>query len=117
MNGYKESKFDKMVKRARLSNVKQRKSTQENIISLPYVKGLSEKLSRILKKRDIKVAFPPPNTIRRIVDATKYLVDLIMHKGVYSIPFSYDKVYIRKTGRSMKIRFKEHNADLRLNRI
>ena len=59
LNGYKDSLFDKMVRRACLSNIKQRKNTQEEkIISLPYIKGLSEKLSRILRKGDIKVAFP-----------------------------------------------------------
>ena len=40
-----------------------------------------------------------------------------MHKGVYSIPCSCDKFYIDETGRSMKVRFKEHSADLTLNRI
>jgi hypothetical protein len=39
-----------------------------------------------------------------------------MHKGVYSIPCSCGKVYIGETGRSMKIRLKEHNVDIKWNR-
>ena len=51
------------------------------------------------------------------MDSTKDPIDPIIHKGVYLITCSCDKVYIGETGRSMKVRFKEHSADLRLNRI
>ena len=57
------------------------------------------------------------NTIRNIVDFVKDPIDPKMHKGVYSIVSLCSKVYIYETGRSMKIRFKEHSADLRLQRF
>ena len=56
------------------------------------------------------------NTIRRILDSAKDPIDPKIHKGVYLIPCSCGKVYIGETRRSMKIRFKEHSADLRLQR-
>ena len=56
------------------------------------------------------------NTIRNIVDSSKDPIDPKMHKGVYSFSCSCSKVYIGETGRSIKIRFKEHIADLRLQR-
>jgi hypothetical protein len=79
--------------------------------SLPYIKWVSEKLARILNEGDIGVSFSPPYTIKDMVESLPN-----MHKGVYSIPFSYGKVYIHETGRSMKIRLKEHNVDIKWNR-
>jgi predicted GIY-YIG superfamily endonuclease len=83
--------------------------------SLPYIKGVSEKLARILKKGDIGVVFSAPNTIKGMVDFAKDLINSNMHKGVYFIPCSYSKVYIGETNGSMNIRLKEHSANIKWN--
>jgi hypothetical protein len=69
-----------------------------------------------LKKGNIGVAFSPPNTIKGMVDSAKDPIEPNMHKGVYSIPCSCNKVYIGETGKSMNIRLKKHNTDLKWNR-
>ena len=56
------------------------------------------------------------NTIRNIVDSAKDPIAPKMYKGVHSIPCSCGKVYIDEMRRSMQVRFKEHSADLRLQR-
>lgn len=76
-----------------------------------------EKLSKILKMGGIHVASTPINTIRHMIDATKDQIDPSLHKGGYDIPWSYHKVCIGEKGRSMKVRFKEHNVDLSLNTV
>ena len=92
--------------KAKRTNVRRRTKTQCTKISLPYIKGTSEKLTRILKKGDINVAFSPINIIKSIIDTTKDHINPKIYIGVYSIPCSYGKVY--KTRRSIKIRLKQH---------
>ena len=43
--------------------------------------------------------------------------DHLQQKGVYKIKCSCGDCYIGETGRTFKIRFKEHGADIRLGRI
>jgi len=88
-----------------------------NRFYLPYIKGLSEKIARILRKGDINVPFSPINTTRTMLYSAKDQMDPGLHKGVYAIPCSYGKVYIGETGRSTKVKFKEHGAYLKLNRF
>ena len=40
-------------------------------ISLPYNKGTTDQIVKILRKQDIYVAFTPPNTIGKMVDSAK----------------------------------------------
>ena len=100
------------------SYVGQQSTRQEmNRFYLPYIKGLSQNIARILRKGKIHVAFSPINTIRTMLESIKDQIDPILHKGVYAIPFSCGKVYIGEIGRSMTVRFKEHVFDLKLNRV
>ena len=85
-------------------------------ISLPYIKGTTDRISRILNKHNIKIAFTPPNTILNMVDSAKDPIDPRLHKGVYIIPCSCGKEYIGETGRSLNVRLKEHVVDLSHNR-
>ena len=55
----------------------------KNRIPLPYIKGISEKLARILKRGDIEVAFSPINTIKEMLDSAKDPVDPLMYNGFY----------------------------------
>ena len=80
-------------------------------------KEFKKRYQNLEKRRHQRGHPPEKNTIRRIVDSTKDPIDPIMHKGVYSIPCSCGKVYIGETGRSMKVSFKEHSADIKLNII
>ena len=85
-------------------------------ISLPYIKGTTDKISKILNKHNIKIAFTPPNTIRNMVDSAKDPINPRLQKEIYIIPRSCGKEYIGETGRYLNIRLKEHTADISRNR-
>ena len=119
-NGYSGKQFRKVV----ASVIKPRgcktkdndKDTNISKVSLPYIKGTTDKLAKTLKRHKIQVVFKPPNTIRNLVDSLKDPVEPKAYKGVYCIPCSCNQLYIGETGRSMETRLKEHSADLRHNR-
>jgi hypothetical protein len=117
-NGYSVNQVEKSMIKAKGSYVGQQSTRQEiKRFSLLYIKGLSEKIAKILRKGDIHLDFSPINTIKTMLDSAKDQIDPNLHKGVYVIPCSCVKVYIGETRRSMKVRFKEHGADLKLNRV
>jgi len=60
-------------------------------INLSYIKGITEKIVKTLRKGNIKVSFFPPNTLRKMLDHAKDAINLRLQKGVYSIPCSCGK--------------------------
>ena len=70
-----------------------------------------------MKKKDIRVAFAPPNLVKNLLDKAKDLVDPKNHKGVYKIPCSCGEAYIGEAGRSIETRLKEDSVDLWYDRI
>ena len=82
------------------------------MITLPYIKGTTDSLAKILKKRDITIAFDTSNSIRNFVDYAKDTLDQRQQKGVYEVPYSCGKVYIGVMRRSLKTWLKEHSVDI-----
>ena len=58
-------------------------------------------LIKILVKRDIKVTFPPPITMRNMPNKVKDQTNPIRHKRIYVIRYNFVKVYIGKTRQSI----------------
>ena len=83
---------------------------------LPYVKGVTERVRRVLSQQNIKVATKPVNTIRQIVSKPKDRVEDLKKTGViYQIPCSdCTTVYIGETGRALHTRRAEHERNVRL---
>ena len=81
-------------------------------ITLPYLKGTTDIISKILRRNNITVAFAPKNTIRNLLDKAKDPIDPRQQKCVYKILCSCGKVYIGETGRSPQKRLKEHTTDI-----
>lgn len=81
-------------------------------ILLPYNNDTTDQISRISKKWNILVDFIAPNTIRRMVDSKKDLVDPRYKKGMHSIPFSCGKVYIGETCRLVQILLKDNAINI-----
>ena len=81
------------------------------MVILPYVKGLSEKVERILKKRNISAAFKPHKTLRNILVHPK---DKNKPKeGVYTIDCkNCPKKYVGETKRLLEQRVKEHKKEV-----
>ncbi|XP_058840132.1 uncharacterized protein LOC131695616 [Topomyia yanbarensis] len=84
-------------------------------VAVPYVAGLSEKLEKILRKHDTKLAFKPKDKIKNIIFSK--LKDPIppgkQKNVVYSIPCGTGdgKTYVGQTGRRLETRVAEHKND------
>ena len=86
-----------------------------NYVGLPYIKGLSDEMSRILKKFNINVYIYPYKTIGNILPKIKDSVDNIYKRGaIYKIPCKdCSNVYVGETGRCFNTRLSEHKRDLK----
>ena len=86
-----------------------------NCVGLPYIKGISYEMSRILRKFNIGVYTYPYKTIGNILHKIKESVDGIYKRGaIYKI---YCKdcscVYIGKMDRCFNTRLSEHKRELK----
>ena len=89
------------------------KDKSKGMVVLPYVLGLSETTSRIMKKYKVNTAMKPHNTIKRSLVRPKDKVEpRKMCEGVYSITGkNCNATYIGKTKRTLGTRIKEHKED------
>ena len=93
------------------------KTTTNPWAYLPYIQGVTDNISRILRKNNITTSFKPLETIRKRMRSVKDSVDHTQFRGVYKIPCSWKISYIGDTGCSFYMRLKEHGADIRKERI
>ena len=112
MNGYNKNKITKVIKKARNKSQKQNKNIDGTKITLPYIKGTTDVIARILRKKNIRVTFAPPNSVGRMLNSSKDLVEPLKQKGVYNVRCSCEIPYIGETRRSVQVRLKEHCADI-----
>ncbi|XP_031555559.1 uncharacterized protein LOC116292390, partial [Actinia tenebrosa] len=89
----------------------------KGLVVLPYVQNLSERISRILARYNIKTCMKPCQKLRGFLSKPKDPIDKGSQTGVvYSIPCHECVIkYIGETKRALKTREKEHQAALRLN--
>ena len=81
-------------------------------VTLPYVKGTTEAISRILHTAGFKVAMKPCRTLREELVAPKDKVSLLDKAGVvYQIPCGEcDASYIGQTSKNLRDRVKQHRT-------
>ena len=84
-------------------------------LTLPYLKGPSEAIRRVLEPLNIRTFFRPTRTLRQILCHPKDPVPDHQQAGVvYKIPCSdCSKSYIGQTGRTLAQRVKEHQRAVR----
>ena len=86
-------------------------STSSNLVVLPYVRGLSEKISRILCNNNVKVhvGFKPLHVLHACFPQPKDKPTLQSTGVVCNIScLDCDFVYCRQTDRALATRLKEH---------
>ena len=85
----------------------------KDMVVLPYVQGLSETTSRIMKKYKVNTAMKPHNTIKRSLVRPKDKVEpQEMYEGVFSVTCNNcNATYIGETRRTLGSRIKEYNED------
>ena len=79
-------------------------------VTLPYVRGLSETIKRLLEKLDVRVRLTPNWTLRQMLVKPKDPVPVDQQNGVvYRIPCGdCEKAYVGQSGCSLACRIKEH---------
>ena len=84
--------------------------SRKSFASLPYIKGVTEPLTRVLKKHDISVINKPMNTLQQQFLAPKFRPAPDSQTNVvYKIPSTNCSwCYIGETGRAFNTRRKEH---------
>ena len=84
--------------------------SRKSFASLPYIKGVTEPLTRVLKKYDVTVVNKPFTTLQQQFPAPKFRPSMETQTNVvYKIPCSNCLwCYIGETGRAFNTRKKEH---------
>ena len=97
-NGYQERQIKRIIKKVQDGpRQKQREEDEVARITLPYIKGTTYIIAKILRKKNINVIFSPLNTIKKMLDQGKDKVDPNKRSGLYVIPLSCKKEYIGET--------------------
>ena len=88
-------------------------SKSKGMVVLPYVKGLSESVGRVLKKHGISTAMRPHQTLRKALVRPKDKISQENMCGcIYSIGCkNCNSRYIGETGRKFSTRLSEHIKD------
>ena len=83
--------------------------------TIPYIKGTSETIARILRPYDIRVAHKPITTLRQLLTNVKDKDEPSDRRGaVYKIKcFDCQATYIGETGRNLNVRLTEHKRATR----
>ncbi|CAK9810876.1 hypothetical protein ANTPLA_LOCUS6713 [Anthophora plagiata] len=122
-NGFNNKKIKHTIQRMLQSKGTQKPSSsyitenKHNMAFLPYIKGTTDRIARILKQNNIKTIFTPHTKISQILTTPKDPYPRLASSGVYKIPCTCGKVYIGETGRSVTTRLKEHERCTRLGYI
>ena len=120
--GYPEWSVHKVQQQMRTkknttSHTKKKQENEEKSrghITIPYVEGLSERLSRSLRKCNIGVSFRPEVTLRKLLVHPK---DKQKDQDRTGVVYKVDckncpKAYIGETSRKLSIRLNEHKGDI-----
>jgi hypothetical protein len=78
---------------------------------------VTDRIARVLSKKEIKTSFKPLETIKQSMRSVKDKLDPHNGKGIYKIECSCGKCYIGEIGRSFQVRIKEHGADIKNEHI
>ncbi|XP_024882522.1 uncharacterized protein LOC112461499 [Temnothorax curvispinosus] len=118
-NGYSPRNINQTIQRLKnkISNPnnvetpheeKEKEREKFQMAFLPYLQGTTERISRILRRHNIKVISKPQRKIFQLLPNPKDQRPRLETPGVYKIPCSCGKVYIGETGRKISTRIKEH---------
>ena len=110
LNGYSKNFIQKQRTNARVIRTEQ--EIQPKFVSAPYIKGVSEKVSRLLQPYNIKLASRSNNTLRKkLCNLKDKLPKTSIRNAVYKIDCSEcPATYIGETSRNTETRIAEHQG-------
>ena len=95
----------------------QSKASRPRYVSMPYVKGVSEPISRFLRAHNIIIGHSSRN-LRKSLVHVKDKQSKGKRKGVvYEVKCDCGEVYIGETGRPKDVRMGEHAKDIEYGRV
>ncbi|XP_064468708.1 uncharacterized protein LOC135382970 [Ornithodoros turicata] len=99
---------------SKMCSVSDNRPAPDNIVCIPYVRGLSESVRRLLKPFGIVTTFKPRQTLRNILCHPKDYVPHMYKAGVvYKLECQQcETCYVGETARKKVTRMKEHKAQL-----
>ena len=118
--GYPKWTFDKVknqMKKPKSTKVTKKKEEAERckgMVVLPYVKGITEKVSRTMKSYNVAVAMKHHTTLRSLLVHPKdKRDDHNTTSALYSLPcMNCELEYIGETGRKFGTRLNEHKTEV-----
>ena len=117
-NGHDKKDITKIINKHTNKTTAPNTQTDDRTLTiLPYVKGTTDRIGRILNKHNIRTIYKPPKKIGQILKNPKDPRPPLSSAGVYRIPCSCGQVYIGETGRMVNLRIKEHQRDVRLKHV
>jgi hypothetical protein len=117
-NGFPRNVIQRAIKgnsneREPTENESQKSDDSFNFVKLPYVKGITDRISRMLRGSNIRTVFTAENKISSLLQGVKDKIPLESH-GVYEVPCgSCDLTYVGRTNRKVSARIAEHMVDVK----
>ena len=114
-NNYNADFIKRNIYRPTEADATNRSPTSLTTVTIPYIKGTSETISRILQPYNIRVAHEPTTTFRQLLTNVKDRDEPNNRQGaVYKIRCSDCQAsYIGETGRNLNTRLTEHKRATR----
>ena len=119
--GYPKWTFDKVKEQRQGAKPKKKNTTKKDdntrsrgMVVLPYVKGVTERVSRIMRNHNISTAMKPHNTLRnQLVHPKDKREPKNITNAIYEIPcLNCNSTYIGETGRKFGKRLTEHKTEV-----
>ena len=119
-NGYSASAANQAVRQATTTSntvdiTTPSDNTNQTIATLPYIRGVTDKIGKLLSRFDIKTAYKAQEKLGQKLVRVKDRVPPLMSSGVYEIPCSCGHSYIGETGRTVDERLREHIRHYKYN--
>ena len=114
-NNYNKDFFRRNTYKNTEPNVTNNDATPVTTVTIPYVRGTSETIARILQPYNIRVAHKPITTLRQLLTKVKDKDEPNRRQGeVYKIKCcDCQATYIGETGRNLNVRLIEHKRATR----
>ena len=119
-NGYRREMVKEYMKDEGRNNYNNEEGDEEirGMVTIPYLRNVSEKFKRIAKKHNFRTAFQPGHKIKEIKSKAQAPLGKKKKEAIYKIPFGCEEknVYIGETWRTAETRENKHNANARLTK-
>lgn len=84
---------------------------------LPYVRGTSDKIRKILRKKNITVRIGSSTQLKNIISTAKDRISNLKNEEVYKISCNCGQCYEGQIGRSAEVTIKKYQRDVQMRKL